>query len=202
MPCIDFTAPPWGGISTGDRACGGSALNTFTDGTNGLSFIIASGSMNITSVQGNRMLFFSTVDCDNHTVHSVATLIIRFTAPKERVTLRLGFDEHGTAPAVVNFYRQMGNPDPSNLVASRTVEWNGNQFSNVVYDNCCLPIQEITIRTDRPENSLDDLCWGLSLSRRTFLGRAVCLCIARRALDWLRLVSADIRSLFRQPDDG
>jgi hypothetical protein len=190
MPCINFTTGPWGLLGPNERICSDQMGNTFTDAvtdsTTAVSFLVVDGKAFVDTVSGNRMLFFSNVDCGN-TVHPNVTLVIRFTRPQERVTFQLNFDEHGTAPAMVNFFTLPNNPSPSNLVGSQSIPWNGNQFVDVIYDNCCYPIQEITIRTDRPENSLNNFCWELSHRRFHFLGRLLCLCPIRRC--WLAFVT-------------
>ncbi len=180
MTCIDFTNYPT------IRACSdGTSPNTFTDSANGVSFIIAEGMMEIIDFNGNRMLSFSTVDCKNVS-HTSVTLVVRFTRAQERITFRLNFDEHGKAPAVINFYRAQGDASPANLVQSQTFEWQSNAFFDVVYDNCCKPVAEITIRTDRPENNLDNLCLERSTKRTSVFGRLLCICFVRRFSDALR----------------
>ena len=199
MACINFTTGPWGRLGRNERICSDQMGNTFTDAatdsTTAVSFLIVNGKAFVDTVNGSRMLFFSNVDCGS-TVHPNVTLVIRLTRPQERVTFQLNFDEHGTAPATVNFFTLPNNPSPSNLVGSQSIPWNGNQFIDVIYDNCCRPIQEITIRTDRPENSLDNFCWGeLSHRRISFMGHWVCVfCfIGRYWLAFVTLLGHELR---------
>src|SRR5215471_20922845 len=116
MPSIDFTAGPWGAVNgtiCSNQAIGNSFTDPVTDPNNTVSFIIVNGKAQVLSAGGNRMLFFTTVDCAN-TVHPAVTLVIRFTRSVQRVSFRLNFDEHGTAPAIVNFFTLPNNPVPAN----------------------------------------------------------------------------------------
>ena len=173
MNCIDFSGSTWGGFG---RACGGTADNSFIDETNGVTLIIEYGSMSVRDSDGNRILFFSTANCQE-IIQPSTELTIRFNEPQERVTFQFSFqepDKPNPAPALINFYRTAGNQTDANRARWLSIDWVDNRFFEVSYDNCCDPIQEITIRTDRLENALDDLCWGLSYTRNSYWGPATC----------------------------
>lgn len=187
MPCIDFSTRAWATVNPSMPICSNQGGNTYTDlvtdPTTSISFIIGNGRAYVEPASGGKWLFFSTYDCGQHG-HPIVTLVIRFSRAQERVTFRLSFDEHGTVPAVVDFYRQSSNPQQrTNLVRSQTIA-SAIQPVDIVYDDCCHPIVDITIRTDRPENTVDDLCWGPSHQRQTITlgGQKIsfCLCVVER----------------------
>ncbi|HQR53992.1 MAG TPA: hypothetical protein PLZ79_12035 [Burkholderiales bacterium] len=189
MPIINFSNPPWNPQPPNPpipQQCGGQVAGTYTDQVTDpqtqVSFIIASGKMSLVNFGANRMLFFTTVDCSN-TVQPSTVLVIRFSTPQPRITFRLSFDEHGVAPTLVQFFKDQGNPQQTPLSEVRLTA--PAVFNDVVFDRCCFPAREVIIRSDRPENSLDDLFWGPSQTSHTIRigGREFkfrCLCVMER----------------------
>lgn len=180
MPCINFNTSPWTSFGANDQICPGDIFtDSAADVTTAVSFRITNGRAFVTSFGGsNRWLAFSNIDCAN-SIHQTVILTIRFSRPQERVTFRFNFNEQGTRTAEINFFSM---PNQTNLVTRQSLVWVNNEFRDVIYDDCCFPIQEITITTDRPENSIDNLCWEISKRRIRIFGlpRSLCLCTLRR----------------------
>lgn len=186
MALIDFQSPFWlqqvGTILCDD---GRQPGNTFTDPV-GVDFIIAEGSMRVDQPTGNRLLYFTPVDCPNtgHSPHP-ATLVIRFSTAQEFVKFKLACDVPG--PLLIWYYEGINKTD---LVDSRMIPAPSNTFFNVEYNRRCWPIREVVIRSNNSENSLDNLEFGPA--RGIFpAGRLYCL-LARLGIRIIR-----VRPFFR-----
>jgi hypothetical protein len=197
MPCIDFTDPlgqPWSDHrGPSHPICSDmyvTVTDSMTDPNNHVSFTPLNGKAFVDTSS----LFFTNQDCSGITHAAGVTLVIRFTQAQQRVTLRLGSNtdgpptpDGGIAPGVVSFFSQAGIPPnpPSNRVSQKLFPAS-NAFSDVIYDDCCKPIGAITITTIHSENTLAEICWGVSqhLYSFRFLNQAVSfcypLCLVRR----------------------
>jgi len=148
MSFINFDEAIWASVEGIELCDSGGPGNTLTDPTTGVSFIIGEGSMEVMSTAGgDRILFFSRVDCTD-TVLPTTTLVIRFDTPQEYVRFRVYPDPVGDAIMIVNYYDTFG---AMGLLDSRTVPIAYLTPAEVTY-SAPEGVREITIRTQAAEN--------------------------------------------------
>jgi hypothetical protein len=144
--------------------CSASQANTFDDRpTTGTRFVIAQGTMFITS-GGDRRLAFSRFDngtsCPEPTN---GVLLILFDVPQVFAQFNLGSDfiGDGGAPIQVRFFSQLGGTTgntPVNVVDTRSFDF---PIPNpVIYDNPAVSIRAIEITVRATENLIDNLSFS------------------------------------------
>lgn len=154
---ITFEESKWNPV-VGVRLYHGGPANTLTDPDYGVSFIIAYGEMNVTSMgPGLRSLFFSPIITSNGTTDGSGMVVIRFTTAKERVQLKLSHDEHPVHTPdymKVAYYSDLASTD---LLYFESIPWNSGAYSHVMYANASSGIRSVVVTSMYAENNLDNL---------------------------------------------
>lgn len=152
MTYIDFESGDYPG-SEGFPFCD-SGPNTMEDPTNGISFIIASGKMQISRISGDHYLFFSRVDCAD-VPSSNAILVVRFDNPQQFVSFNteFGFPRVGASIEMnVEFYEEYGRT--RQVGRTREIPYIAGRRHPVTFNHPAKPIKEIVIRTQSDDNYL------------------------------------------------